>query len=194
MKIGYMSAGATTVLLPAIIEEDFSEFNIEKLFSDGAFGDSSFESKNTPQQKESDSPLPSPETIETKTSKAILLIDDDKLILMTLKRLLAKEGYKVTTAMGGTIALKRIKEADFDLIISDLKMPQMNGIETVRAIREYLAKNNKKPTPEIFISAYAKEEIYQEAVKLNAAAYIEKPFDVKALLQAVRKIIRNELV
>lgn len=128
-----------------------------------------------------------------RSSRRILIIDDDKLVLMTLKRLLSKEGYKISTAQSGQAALNLICDNEYDLIISDLKMPQTNGIETVTAIRQYLAKNNKKPTPEIFISAYAKEEIYQEALKLNAAAYIEKPFDVKALLQAVKKVITSLL-
>jgi len=121
--------------------------------------------------------------------KRILLIDDDKLVLMTLKRLLTKEGYKVTVAQGGTAALARIEEADFDLIISDIKMPDMDGVETVRKIREYLTKNGKKTIPEIFISAYAKEDIYQDALKLNASAYVEKPFDIKALLQAIKEAL-----
>jgi CheY-like chemotaxis protein len=120
-------------------------------------------------------------------TRRILIIDDDKLVLMTLKRLLSKEGYKISIALGGQAALNLICDNNYDLIISDLKMPQMNGVETVEKIREYLVKNNKKLIPEIFITAYAKEEIYQEALKLNAAAYLEKPFDVKALLEAVKK-------
>lgn len=121
----------------------------------------------------------------------ILLIDDEKLILMTLKRLLTKEGYKVTTAQSGAIALMRIEESDFDLIISDIKMPEMDGVEAVKEIRGYLAQKGKRPIPEIFITAYAKEEIYQDALKLNVAAYIEKPFDIKALLQAIKQALEN---
>jgi two-component system chemotaxis response regulator CheY len=124
-------------------------------------------------------------------SKNILLIDDDKLILMTLKRLLAKEGYKVTTALSGTIALKRIEEGDFDLIMSDIKMPEMDGIETVKKIREYLLQHGKTLLPEVFITAYAKEAIYQEALALNAAGYIEKPFDIKTLILTVKKAIEE---
>lgn len=121
-------------------------------------------------------------------SKSILLIDDDKLVLMTLKRLLVREGYQVTTALNGQTALRKMQEDSFDLIISDIKMPQMDGIETIKKIREYLAQNNKKLIPEIFITAYAKEEIYQEALKLDASGYIEKPFDVKTLQETVKKL------
>ena len=124
-------------------------------------------------------------------SKSILLIDDDKLILMTVKRLLTREGYRVTVAFNGQAALRKMQDNGFDLIISDIKMPQMDGIETVKKIREFLAQNNKRPIPEIFITAYAKEDIYQNAVALNAAGYIEKPFDVKALLKTTKEAIER---
>jgi len=124
-------------------------------------------------------------------TKKILLIDDDRLILMTLKRLLTKGGYIVTTALSGQGALRRMEEDGFDLIISDIKMPQMDGIETIRKIREYLAQNHKNPIPEIFITAYAKEEIYQKALELKAVGYIEKPFDIKTLLQTTKKAIER---
>jgi len=125
-------------------------------------------------------------------AKSILLIDDDKLILITLKRLLTREGYKVTTALSGQGALRRMEENGFDLIISDIKMPQLDGIETVKRIREYLLQSSKNPIPEIFITAYAKEEIYKEALALNVAGYIEKPFDVKTLIQTVRQTIEKQ--
>ena len=122
-------------------------------------------------------------------AKSILLIDDDMLVLMTVKRLLTREGYKVSTALSGRTALRRIGEGNFDLIMSDIKMPHMDGIETVKKIREYLAKNNKKSIPEVFITAYAKEDIYQDALALKASGYIQKPFDIKALQQIVKKAI-----
>ena len=123
--------------------------------------------------------------------KSILIIDDDKLVAMTLKRMLTLEGFKVKTALSGATALKRIEEADFDLIISDIKMPGMDGIETVKRIREYLAQNHKHSVPEIFITAYAKEDIYQNALTLNAAGYIQKPFDIKELMGSVKKAIET---
>lgn len=121
----------------------------------------------------------------------ILIIDDDKLIAVTLRRLLTREGYNVTTALNGARALMLIQRLDFDLIMSDIKMPGMDGIETVKKIREYLAQNNKKPVPEIFITAYAKEDIYHKALQLNVAAYIEKPFDIKTLLQTTKEVLER---
>jgi CheY-like chemotaxis protein len=124
--------------------------------------------------------------------KKILVIDDDKLIVATLKRLLTKEGYRVVTALSGSEALKQIEQADFDLIVSDIKMPEMDGVETVKRIRDYLTRSGKNPIPEIFITAYAKEDMYKEALTLNSAGYIEKPFDMKSLLEAVKKTIEND--
>lgn len=122
-------------------------------------------------------------------AKNILVIDDDELILKTLKRLLTKEGYKITIAPSGARAFNEIMQRDFDLIISDIKMPEMDGIETVKKIREHLASDNRKPIPEIIITGYAKEKIYQDALKLNAAAYIDKPFNMRPLLEAIHKLI-----
>jgi len=122
-------------------------------------------------------------------AKSILLIDDDILVLMTVKRLLAREGYKVFTALSGKAALRKMEDDGFDLIISDIKMPYMDGIETIKKIREYLTQHNKKSIPEVFITAYAKEDIYQDALALNASGYIQKPFDIKALQETVKKAI-----
>jgi two-component system chemotaxis response regulator CheY len=125
-------------------------------------------------------------------AKSILIIDDDILILTTVKRLLAREGHSVTTALNGATALRKIKEGSFDLIISDIKMPKMSGIETVKKIREYLVQNNKSAIPEIFITGYAKEDVYQEALKLNAAGYVEKPFDIKTLVETVKDTLSTQ--
>ncbi len=120
----------------------------------------------------------------------ILIVDDEVLIVRTLKRLLSKEKYKVTTALGAKEAFDLIKGNDFDLIISDIKMPEINGIEMVKWIRKYLVENGKMPVPEIFITGYAREDIYQDALALKAAAYVEKPFDMKSLLEAIKMNIK----
>jgi CheY-like chemotaxis protein len=180
------------VAFPDVKEKEFWQVDIEDIPADDRitpFDDSSFESSNATLTEKSKPLNYIPEAQSSNTAKKILLIDDDKLILITLKRLLTREGYKVTTALSGKVALRRIEQDDFDLVMSDIKMPHMDGIETVKKIREYLLQNNKKPVPEIFITAYAKENIYQEALALNAAGYIEKPFDIKALQQTVRKAI-----
>lgn len=122
-------------------------------------------------------------------AKSILVIDDDELILKTLKRLLTKEGYKITVALNGAKAFSEITQRNFDLIISDIKMPEMDGVEALKKIRAHLILNNRKLIPEIIITGYAKEKIYQDALALKAAAYIEKPFDMQPLLEAISNLI-----
>lgn len=124
-------------------------------------------------------------------AKNILVIDDDELILKTLKRLLTKEGYRITIAPDGVKAFTEITQRDFDLIISDIKMPEMDGVEMLKKIRKYLILNNRNLIPEIIITGYAKEKIYQDALALKSAAYIDKPFDMKPLLEAIHNLIET---
>lgn len=122
-------------------------------------------------------------------AKNILLIDDDKLVTGSLKLFLKSEGYNVSVANSGWEAIKKVKEADFGLIIFDVRMPGMDGIETVQNIRNYLKGANKNPIPEILITGYADKEKYEEGVALNVTNYLYKPFDNDALLRAVKENI-----
>ena len=110
-------------------------------------------------------------------AKNILVIDDEELITKSLLRLLGSEGYNVAVAKNGSEALDRVKEADFDLIVSDVRMPELDGIETIRQIRAYLKTIDKKPIPEILITGYADKEKYETAMNLKVADYLYKPFD-----------------
>ena len=124
--------------------------------------------------------------------KSILIIEDEQLITKSLSRLLKKEGYNVVITNSGREALKKIKEQDFDLVVSDIRMPDLDGIETIKEIRKYLATNHKPAIPEILITGYADEEKYKEALELKVADYIYKPFDIKDFLEAVKKNIHAE--
>lgn len=120
-------------------------------------------------------------------AKRILVIDDEELITKSLLKLLDKEGYNVTVARSGIEALDNIKKIDFDLIISDVRMPQMDGIETVEKIRTHLKSSEKKPIPEILITGYADIEKYEKARKLEVKDYIYKPFDTDDFLKIVKR-------
>ncbi len=123
-------------------------------------------------------------------TKYILIIDDEELVTKSLGRFLQKQGYNVEVALTGKEALERIKGKDFHLIISDVRMPDIDGIETVKNIREYLKANNKEAVPEIMITGYASEESSERAKELKVADYIYKPFGVLEFLRAVRKNIK----
>ena len=120
-------------------------------------------------------------------AKRILVIDDEALVIESLKKLLKKKGYDVSIAKNGLEAMQRIEEGDFDLIVSDIRMPDMNGIEIIKKIREYLKQNGKGSVPEILITGYASKENLEEAKKLNVADYIYKPFNIKDFLDVIER-------
>jgi CheY-like chemotaxis protein len=122
-------------------------------------------------------------------AKKILVIDDEELITKSLLRLLSAEGYNVAVAKNGSEALDRVKGADFDLIVSDVRMPELDGIETIRQIRAYLEKSNKNQIPEILITGYADKEKYETAMDLKVADYLYKPFDREDFLKVVKRNI-----
>ena len=99
--------------------------------------------------------------------KKILVIDDEEFVTESLKKLLKKSGYEVEVAKSGNEAIAKVQEMDFDLIVSDIRMPDMDGVETIKMIRECLKQNNKSAVPEIFITGYASKDNLEEAKKLK---------------------------
>ena len=121
--------------------------------------------------------------------KNILIIEDEELVTKSLLMLLDSAGYKAAIAKSGSQALEMVKESVFDLIISDVKMPGMDGVETIKQIRSYLQKSNKKLIPEILITGYADIDKYQKAMNLGVADFLYKPFDNEEFLRIVKKAI-----
>jgi len=124
--------------------------------------------------------------------KRILVIDDEQLVRESLKILLKKKGYDVFIAQNYQEAMDNVKENEFDLIISDIRMAGRDGIEIVKSIRSYMAENKKKMIPEILITGYAREDKYQDAIELGVQAYILKPFDIKEFLDSVQETLKEK--
>ncbi len=122
-------------------------------------------------------------------SKKILVVDDEELLMGTLPKLLEKNGYEVYKVRNGADALVMIDEEDFDLIITDVRMPGVDGVKTMKTIDESLKTNKKLPIPVIFITGYADEKLEAEARKMNPIAYLFKPFHNQEILDLVRKAI-----
>lgn len=120
-------------------------------------------------------------------AKKIMVIDDEELIVKSLRKLLEKNGFTVFIAKNGQDALIMAEEENFDLIIADIRMPGMNGVETIQSIYENLSD---KKIPVIFITGYADEEIKRQAKALKPAAYIYKPFDISELVNKVKGILK----
>lgn len=123
------------------------------------------------------------------SQKKILVIDDEELIIRSLTKLLEKNGYTVFVAKNGQDALAMVEEENFDLIIADIRMPGMNGVETIQSINESLEKQNIKKAPVIFITGYADEKIEKKAEEFTPVAYIYKPFDIQTLVDKVKDVL-----
>ena len=121
--------------------------------------------------------------------KNILIIDDEELVTKSLLKLLSSEGYNVIVVRNGRDALERVKDNGFDLIISDVRMPDLDGIETIKRIRDELTKINRKHIPEVVITGYADKDKYERAMELKVADYIYKPFEREDFLKTVKGII-----
>lgn len=116
----------------------------------------------------------------------ILLVDDEKAIRETLKIILEEAGYKIHTAFNGFDALEIIKNNIVDILITDLRMPKMTGIELMERALEI------DPHLEtIFISAYADVKSAVKAVKLGAVDYMEKSFTNEELLATIEKTVKK---
>lgn len=122
--------------------------------------------------------------------KKILVIDDEELIVRSLKKLLEKNQFGVFVAKKGQDAVIMAEEEEFDLIVADIRMPGLNGVETVRAIKECCEKNGKPCIPAIFITGYADDELKEQAKALGPVAYIFKPFDVPVLVDKIQEALR----
>lgn len=121
--------------------------------------------------------------------KNILLIDDEKMVRISLKKLLSRQDYNVVEACDVKSALQEIRESDFDLIVSDVRIPDVDGIEGIQKIRG-LTKELKKPSiPEILITGYADLEKFEKAMSLNVTKYLYKPFDNNEFLSVVKGLL-----
>jgi two-component system nitrogen regulation response regulator NtrX len=121
---------------------------------------------------------------------SILIIDDEKAIRKTLTEILSFEGYKIDEAADGEEGLKRFSEKNYDLVLCDIKMPKLDGIEFLER-----AKMVHPDVPIIMISGHGNIETAVEAVKKGAFDYISKPPDLNRLLITLRNAIdKQELV
>jgi DNA-binding response OmpR family regulator len=110
-------------------------------------------------------------------SKKILLLEDDTLLVQTLQELLESEGYSVTLATSGNSAMDASYEKKFDLYIFDINVPDINGIELLKSLRDADDK-----TQTIFISALVDLNSISKAFEVGADDYIKKPFFPEELL------------
>ena len=124
---------------------------------------------------------------QAETSAArILVVDDERSMRELLDIALKREGYSVLLAENGTAALAQLERQPVDLLISDIKMPDMSGVEVLR-----VAKGLNQDTIAIMITAFASTESAAEALQMGAYDYVSKPFSVDELKVVVRNALEH---
>ena len=119
--------------------------------------------------------------------KTIMIVDDEEVLLTLVKRLLEEEGFNVITTTSGRGCLERLKKTKPDLIIMDMMMPGMSGLDATEKIRENPKTKNLKI---MFLTVVLKSEItLKKLKKLRPIDYIEKPFENNELVSRVKRIL-----
>jgi DNA-binding NtrC family response regulator len=121
----------------------------------------------------------------------VLLVDDEKAYTSILSKRLSKRNLEVTTALNGSQGIRTVRDNDFDVAILDLKMDEMDGIETLKVLKQLL------PTMEvIMLTGHGSERCAEEGISLGAFDYLSKPYEFKDLvdkiLEASEKTKRNK--
>ena len=114
----------------------------------------------------------------------ILIVDDDDQLRISFEKLLKEEGYETSTAPSGEAGIKNLQQGLPDLVILDMRLPGMNGLETFKSIHEMEPK-----LPIIIMTAYGTTETAIEATKLGAFDYILKPFDIPDMLKVIAQAL-----
>ena len=113
----------------------------------------------------------------------VLVLDDDPVVTLSCRRILGAEGYNITTVEKGEAALNKLAKEDFDLFISDVKLPDISGMVVLKEARIV-----KPRTDVVIITGYPTLEDAKESTRLGAAQYIEKPFTPAFMLNVAKKI------
>jgi len=120
----------------------------------------------------------------------VLAVDDEQVVCESIRRVLSEEGYDVSTSTSPRAAVDLLRKEHFDLLLLDIKMPEMDGIELLKAARDVSPE-----TEVLIITGYATIETAVEAIKLGAFDYLEKPVSPPALIvAAARALERKHLV
>lgn len=120
-------------------------------------------------------------------NKTILFVDDSASIRTLIKMILEEDGYNVLMSEDGQDAMKFFDGRIIDLVITDLHMPRLNGIELIKEVRKI---KDYRFVPILFLTTETKPELKQEAKAAGATGWITKPFDKNKFLQVIKKVMR----
>src|ERR1700690_2361543 len=116
----------------------------------------------------------------------ILVIDDEADMRFAVRMLLERSGHTVTEADNGNAALAKIDEGAPDLVLLDMRLPGMDGIQILQKIRE-----KQKDLPIIMVTGYGNVELAEQAIQLGADHYLSKPFHNKELIEVIQQILEK---
>ena len=116
---------------------------------------------------------------------SIMIIDDEKIVGDMAKLSLENDGFEVETFLNGESALERLKEKPFSLVITDLKMKGIDGLEVLRTVKKLYPE-----TKVIMITAFANLDVAIEALRDEAHDFFPKPVKIKELKQSIRRALR----
>lgn len=122
----------------------------------------------------------------------ILVIDDERAIRNTLKEILGDEGHTVDVAEDGKKGMEKACQNEYDLIFSDVKMPEIDGIELLTALKQPADENSYVDCPIVMISGHGDIETAVEALKKGAYDFIEKPLDLNRLLITIKNALEQK--
>ena len=118
--------------------------------------------------------------------KKVLVIDDEQIILDSVKKILSAEDFQVDPAISSRDGLERAMSQDYDLVLTDIRMPEIGGMRILRDI-----KRSKPALPVVIFTGYATVQSAVQAMKLGAADFVEKPFTPDMLVTTVKKVLQK---
>ncbi len=121
----------------------------------------------------------------------IAVVDDDALCLTNARKLLNSRGMKVSCMRSGKDMLKFMEKNEPDLILLDIMMPEMDGFEALKRLREYEKNQDRLPTPVIFLTGDEDAETEKRGLSEGASDFIRKPFDREILVSRISNIVKN---
>lgn len=119
--------------------------------------------------------------------KRILAIDDDHLVRKSLEILLKEANYEPIVASSGVEALELLPQYHFDLVITDIRMPGMDGLQVIQAVRDFYAQKKKAAIPIIVLTAYNDEPVKQSVIKMGVQEFLLKPFKMEDFLKVLER-------
>jgi two-component system response regulator HydG len=120
---------------------------------------------------------------------SILVVDDDRRMTRTLADILTMSGHTVMEASSGPDALEKVRTMNFDCVLTDIKMPEMDGVELHRRLREI-----QPGLPVLLMTAYAAEELIRQGLTEGAAGVFDKPLDINYLLGFFNSLVKNRTI